>query len=340
MSLYFAAVNRNKRSLTLNIKHKAGKDILYELVKRSDVLVENFIPGKMDEMGCGYQKLRKIHKQLIYASISGYGPSGPSARKSCYDAIAAAEAGLMHITGEADGKPLRPGLGLVDMSTGLLMHGAILAALRSRDQTGEGQKVDASLFATQLSLLTNVGTNWLNMSLEGQRYGAAHPSICPYDTYKTKDGYFTLGANNERQWQILCERLGRQELFSDPKFKTNKLRVQYRDALDTMIVPVMAEKTNAEWLHMLSGSGLAHGPVNSIEQAFAHPQAEGMVVEEASKHTRSGSLRMIGPAMEFSSTPATIRHTAPSLGEHTEEILRELQYTEDDIRQFKEAGTV
>lgn len=342
MSLYYTAVNRNKRSVTLNLKHKSARNILYELVKKSDVLVENFIPGKMEDMGFGYEKLSQINDRLVYASISGYGASGLYSSSAGYDAIAAAVGGLMHITGEADRKPLRPGLGMVDMSTGMLMHGAILAALRARDTTGKGQKLDGSLFETQLSLLINVGANWLNMGIEGKRYGAAHPSICPYDTYKTKDGYFALGANNEKQWAILCKRLDMPKLFEDARFRTNALRVENREELDAILMPVLAQKTNDEWLRRLEGSGLAHGPVNSIEKAFAHPQAEArnMIFDHRSKHTSLGSLKMIGPAVKFSGTGAAIRHAAPLLGEHTEEVLRELDYTTDQIAQFQNQGAV
>lgn len=342
MSLYYSSVNRNKRSITLDLKKPKGLNVLYELVERSDVFVENFITGGAAKLGIGYEKLRSLNDRLVYASISGYGASGPYAKRAGYDAIAAAEGGLMHITGMPDGKPLRPGLGMVDMSTGLLMHGAILAALRARDTTGKGQKLDASLFETQLSLLINVGTGWLNMGIDGKRYGAAHPSIVPYDTYKTKDGYFAMGANNEKQWKLLCERLDRMDLFENERFKSNALRVKHREELDAIVTGLLVEKTNDEWLQVLEGSGLAHGPVNSIQRAFEHPQAEArsMVVEKSSDYAKSGSIKMIGPAVKFSETAAKVRSTAPMLGEHTDEVLSELGYSIDEVDQMRKEGVV
>lgn len=273
MSLYFTAVNRNKRSITLDLKKPAGMTVLYDLVKRSDVLVENFIPGKVEAMGFGYEELRNLNERIVYASISGHGASGPNAKRAGYDAVAAADGGQMHIIGEADGKPLHPGLGMVDMSTGMLMHGT-LAALRAWESTGKGQRLGASLFETQLSLLINIGANWLNM---------------------------------------------------DARFIANPLRVHNRDALDAVLTSILLEKTDDEWLSIFDQSGLAHGPVNTIEKAFEHPQAESksMIVQRSSKHTETGSLNMIGPVVKFSANGANIRSAALLLGEHTEEVLSE-----------------
>ncbi|TID20156.1 CoA-transferase family III [Venturia nashicola] len=265
ISYYFASVNQNKRSITLDLKKQAGLDI--------------------------------------------FGRAG-------YDAIAAAEGGLMHITAEAGRAPIRPGLGMEDMSTGLYMHGAILAALRARDQTGLGQNLDAGLFETQISLLINIGVTWLNMGIEGERFGAAHPGIVSYNTFKTKDGYLACGANNEKQWKSLCQRLQRMDLFEDARFKTNPLRVQNGNVLDNIMNETLMAKTNDEWLPVLEGSGLACGPVNNIEKAFAHPQTEarGLVQEWKTEHTVSGMMKLIGPAVKFSETPGQIRRGLHFLG--------------------------
>lgn len=337
ISFYFCAVNRNKRSLTLDLRKPAARHILYDLAKTSDVFVQNFIPGKAEELGLGYEQLSAVNPRIVYASISGYGASGPYARRAGYDAIAAAEGGLMHITGEAGGTPIRPGLGMVDMSTGLYAHGAIIAALRARDITGRGQNVDASLFETMLSLLTNVGSTWLNMNVEGRRYGAAHPSIVPYNTYKTKDGYFALGANNEKQWKVLCERINRMDLHEDPRFKTNPLRVENRDVVDSVMNEITSTKTNAEWLELLDGSGLACGPVNTIQKAFEHPQSQARAMVQAKPTEELGGqpLNMIGPAVKFSETKATIRERAPLLGEHTVEVLKEIGRNDRDIQELQ-----
>ncbi|KAL0256585.1 hypothetical protein SLS55_008980 [Diplodia seriata] len=317
MSFYFNAVNRNKRSITLDLKKPEGRQVLLELAKTSDVLIENFVPGKADELGIGYDVVSGINQAIIYASISGYGPSGPYERRAGYDAIAAAEAGLMHITGGPGQPP-------------------------ARAQTGKGQKLDASLFETQISLLINIGANWLNMGLEGKRFGNAHPSLAPYDTFQTKDGYLAVGANNDRQFKILVERLGKPELLDDSRFKTNAARVQHRKALDTVVADVIKEKTLDEWMKALEGSGLAHGPVNTIERAFAHPQiqARNMVESIPVEEVASGSVKMIGVPVKFSSNPGQIRTRAPYLGEHTDEVLKEIGYSEGDIDALREKAVV
>ncbi|KAF2100463.1 CoA-transferase family III [Rhizodiscina lignyota] len=342
MSFYFCSVNRNKRSLTLDLKKEKARKILYDLAKSADVVVENFLPGKADELGVGYEKLSEINPSLIYASICGYGSTGPYAKRAGYDAIAAAEGGLMHITGEPGRGPVRPGLGMTDMSTGLYTHGAIMAALRERDQTGRGQKIDASLFETQVSLLINVGLNWLNAGIEGQRWGAAHPSIVPYNTFETKDGWLTMGANNERQFRTLTERINRPDLLEDERFSSNPKRVENRAAMDEVMNAIMREKTTDEWCEILSGSGLAYGSVNSIERVFKHPQIEPrkMVDTVDSDLIDGGKLKMIGTPVKFSGSEFGTKAPAPSLGQHTSDVLTELGYSEDTIASFVDEKVV
>ncbi|KAK5153044.1 hypothetical protein LTR04_006271 [Oleoguttula sp. CCFEE 6159] len=308
MSHYFASVNRNKRSITLDLKKKEALEILYELAKTSDVLwvaqavrtmsvhltkcsIGNFVPGKMEQLGID-------------------------------DAIAAAEAGLMYITGEAGGRPVRPGLGMVDMCTGLYTHGAILAAIQARHRTGRGQKIDASLFETQIALLINVGAGWLNLGLDGQRYGAAHPSIVPYNTSRRETG--------------------RLDLLEEPRFRTNALRVENREAMDAIVNDIFKEKTIEEWLAVLDGSGLAHGPVNSIQKAFEHPQtrARDMIQTVECEAAEAGHINMIGVPVKFSETKGTIRARPPFLGEHTAEILEGIGYEAKRIEQLRKDGVV
>lgn len=342
-SLYFASVNRNKRSLTLNLKKPESKAIVKKLVENADVVLENFIPGGADKLGIGYKALSAINPRLIYASLSGYGSSGPYANRAGYDAIAAAEGGLMHITGHADSSPVRPGLGMTDMATGLYTHGAILAALLSRQQTGKGQHISSSLFETQISLLINVGSDWLNRGVEGKRYGAAHPSIVPYNTWMCADGtYLTVAANNQIQYEKLCKRIGRPELVQDERFASNVLRVQNRNAMEEIMADVFAAKTADEWLELLDGSGLAHGRVNTIQKAFEHPQIEPreMVKEMHCDALVDGKLKMVGPPVKFSETPGEIRTVAPQLGEHTMDILREAGYAQEEIEGFRKEGVV
>lgn len=343
ISLYYAAINRNKRSITLDLKKTEAKEIVYELAQQCDIAIENFVPGKADELGIGYEALSSRNPRLIYASISGYGASGPYSKRAGYDAIAAAEGGLMHVTGHPSGGPVRPGLGMTDMSTGLYTHGAILAALHARHQTGRGQYISASLFETQVSLLINIGANWLNMGVDGKRYGAAHPSIVPYNTWECKDGiWLTLAANNDRQFRTLCKRIGKPELSEDERFTTNALRVEHRKAMDGVLDGVFASKTSEEWIKVFDGSGLAHGPVNTIQKAFEHPQIEArdMIQSLQWDAMSSGQWKAIGPAVKFSETNATIRQRPAQLGEHTEDVLKEIGYDDARIEALRKDGAI
>ncbi|KAJ6002538.1 fungal-specific transcription factor domain-containing protein [Penicillium sp. IBT 35674x] len=269
ISNYFSAVNRNKRSVTLNLKDEKGKEILLNLARNADVLVENFRPGTMDRLGFG--------------------------KRGGYDPIAAAEGGMLHITGERNGPPVRVGIGMIDMATGLYMHGAILAALQARNQTGQGQRVDASLFETQVSMLTNVGLSWLNLGIEAERWGCQHPSIAPYDAFKTKDLYLVCGATNDGQFSALCKLLGLDSLPLDKKFATNPSRVENRDALTPIFNQVFATKTTAEWMEVFDGTGLPFAPINNMQGTFSHRQtsARHMVAQVPIEAATAGVINLI-----------------------------------------------
>lgn len=342
MSNYFAAINRNKRAITLNLKHERGKEIFMQLVKETDVLVENYRPGTMEKLGIGFDALIKANPMLIHASISGYGPTGPMAKRAGYDMITGAEAGLLHLTGERNGPPVRPGLGLVDMSTGLFAHGAILAALFARQRTGRGQKIDASLFETQVALLSNVAHSWLNLGIEAERWGTQHPTVVPYDAFKTKDLYIVTGATNDKQFAILMEALGRPELATDDRFKTNSDRVRNREELFPLINELFLQKTTAECLELFEGSGMPYAPINTMERVFEHPQtkARDMVHVIDFEAATKGTLKLLGPPVKFSDTKATIRARPPLHSEHTEEVLGELGISKEEIDKMKENGTV
>lgn len=340
MSFYFAAINRNKRSITLDLKRPEAKDVVYRLVEKGevDVVMENFVPGAADRLGIGYSDLSKLNPRLIYASLSGYGSSGPFANHPGYDAIAAAEAGFMQVTGHPNAPPIRAGLGMTDMSTGLYAHGAIMGALYSREKTGRGQYISSSLFETQISMLISVGVNWLNRGIEGQKYGAAHPSAVPYNAWQCKDGmWLVIAANSEQQYQVLCERAQRPDLIDDKRFKTNALRIENRKAIDQIIADIISSKTLDQWLDTFDGSGLAHGPVNTIERAFEHPQIDPreMIRPLEWDAQTSGQWKAIGPAVKFSDTKASIRRQPPRLGEHTEEVLESAGYSSDDIDKMR-----
>jgi len=343
ISFYFAAINRNKKSLTLDLKKPEAVDVVQRLVKDVDIVLENFVPGGAERLGVGFEQLSKINPKLIYASISGYGSAGPYARRAGYDAIAAAEGGLMHITGYPDSGPVRPGLGMTDMSTGLYTHGAVLAALYHREKSGKGQYISSSLFETQISLLINIGANWLNMGVEGERYGAAHPSIVPYNTWKCKDGiWLALAANNDRQYKTLCRLISRTDLADDERFATNAQRVEHRPLMDHVFDNIFATKTSEEWMKVLDGSGLAHGPVNTIQKAFEHPQTAAREMVQAMEWDALASeeWKGIGPPVKFSETKAAIRRRPPKLGEDTVAVLTEAGYGESEIQALLDKGVV
>ena len=342
MSNYFAAVNRNKRSITLNMKHEKGKEILFRLVKNADIVIENMRPGAMEKLGLAYETLAEVNPRIIYASVSGYGPSGPWARRAGYDMIAGAEAGLLHVTGERGGPPVRPGLGLTDMSTGLYIHGAILAALWARERTGRGQRLDASLFETQVALLTNVAMSWLNLGQEAERWGTQHPQVVPYDAFKTKDMYFVCGATNDKQYGIFCKLLGREDLIQDERYTTNADRVRNRDTLFPVLHKLFLEKTTDEWVKAFEGSGMPYAPINTMERVFNHPQtaARDMVQNVPFEAAKSGNINLLGPAVKFSDTKATIRQMPPLLGQHTAEVLEEIGIMGEELDKLKDLGIV
>lgn len=352
MSLYFAAVNRNKRSITLNLKDKKAVEILKRLAADSDVIVNNFVPGKMEEMGLSYEALKAVNPSIIYASVSGYGAAGPSMKRAGYDAIALAEAGLLHITGEPDGPPTKPGVAIADLCTGLYAHGAILAALNARNQTGIGAKIDGSLFETSLSLLINVGLASLNLDLDkgpekrrrGSRLGLGHPTIVPYGAFKTKNNRMMfIAATNDRQWKTFCKRMGIEGLEDDKRFHTNDGRMENRKEINDTLQRRLNEKTLVEWLEVFEGSGLPYGPVNDVVEAVEHPQsaARNMILDvENFKAARDGILKTIGPAVKFEGSTFGVRRHPPILGEHTEEVLGELGYSTEELKKWKANGVV
>lgn len=337
MSYYYASINRNKRSICLDLKQDEGREIFLELVKSSDVVVENFRHGTMEKLKIGYDVLSKVNPRIILGSVTGYGASGPDAKRAGYDMIVGAAAGLLGLTGERNGPPVRPGLGLTDMSTGLFLHGAVIAALYARDRTGRGQKIDTSLFESQVALLINVGMSWLNLGVEGERWGTQHPSVVPYDAFKTKDLHFVCGATNEKQWNIFCRLLEIEYLLEDERFKTNSDRVEHRDVLFPILNGRFMTKTSDEWDHAFHGSGMPYGPINNMQRVFAHAQtsARDMVQNIALPSAESGDLTIIGPPVKFSETHPSVRRAPALLGEHSAEILRELGRSDTDIEDLK-----
>ncbi len=331
-SAYFVAANRNKRSLTVNIQTPEGQEILRRLAGISDALVENYRTGDLDKLGLGYSDLHRLYPKLIYCSISGYGRTGPFAERPGYDAILQAEGGMMSITGPVDGPPSRVGIPIIDIASGMFAATAILAALRARDLMGEGQLVDISLFDSHIALLANAASNYLVGGAPPRRLGNAHPNIAPYEAFSARDGWFVLGAANERQWELLCDILNRPDLKTDSRFATNGSRVANRVALVEELNNIFSGRDANEWIANLIEAGLPCGPINSLPEVFAHPQAQARQMTLEAEHPTAGTVRMTGFPYKLSGTPAEIHAPPPMLGEHTEEVLTGLLgYSPEDV---------
>lgn len=340
-SAYFIAANRNKRSVTVNIQNKEGQDIIRKLAKISDVLVENYRTGDLDRLGLGYPDLHRLYPNLIYCSVSGYGRTGPYADRPGYDAILQGEGGMMSITGPIDGPPSRAGIPIIDITSGMFASTAILAALRARDLTGEGQLVDISLFDSHVALLTNVASNYLVGGKPPSRVGNAHPNLVPYDAFSARDGWFIVGVANDKQWGQLCDVLARPEWKSEDNFTTNRDRVTNRDVLVNELNQIFSQRNVEDWLAELTKVGLPCGRINSIPEVFAHPQAQARGMTLEAEHPSAGTVRLPGFPYKFSQTPAEILRPPPRLGEHTEEVLRSLlNYSEENVAALRDGGAI
>ena len=318
---YFFAVNRGKRSVTLDLKHPRGKALLVDLVRIGDVLVENFKPGTMDDLGLGYRDLRAVNPRLVYCSISGFGQTGPYRERAGYDAIMQGFTGLMSITGEPDGPPVKVGVALIDAITALYAHGAILAALHHRDRTGEGQYLELSLMECGIAALINAATAYLVGGEVQGRWGSAHPSLVPYQAFRTRDGYLMVGAGNESLWRAFCDVLDEPALARDPRYESNAKRVAARAELVARIEARLLTRDRDEWVAAFAAAGLPAGPINDIANVFADPQVRHreMVVEV--EHPTAGRVRLPGIPVKFGVTPARVGGPPPRLGEHTDAVL-------------------
>jgi formyl-CoA transferase len=340
-SAYFISANRNKRSITVNLKTLEGQEIIRQLAKKSDVLVENFRTGVLDGMGLGYDQLLSVNSRLVYCSISGYGRTGPYADRPGYDFVIQAEGGFMGITGPEEGPPYRVGVPIIDITAGMFSATAILAALRARDVTGEGQLVDISLLEAQVALLANVASNYLVGGQVPPRLGNAHPNITPYEAFAARDRWFALAAANERQWATLCEVLNRPELRQDPRFADNQARVVNRQALRDVLNEAFQTRDADEWLVEFRQAGLPCGPINSIPEVFDHPQAENRQLALKAEHKTAGPVRFPGFPYKFSATPAQVRLPPPLLGQHTEEVLVDLLgYSGERVIELQDQGVI
>jgi len=320
-AVYFLGVNRNKRSLTLNMAVPAGQRILAGLIEKADVLIDNFRLGTLEKWGFTDAWFERHARHLVRCSITGYGSSGPKAALPGYDFILQAESGLMSICGEPDGKPMKYGVAIVDVCTGMLASNSILAALNARHRTGKGQKVEVSLYETSLAMLVNVAASYLAAGRNAGRFGNGHPSIVPYTTYQAADGMIALGIGNERQFARIAEVLGHPEWARDERFASNRARVENRALVDRMIDEAVTHDDADAWLTKLKAVGIPCGKINSVADALDDPQTAARAMIETVKHSTVGALKMLGIPFKFSDTACSVRRPPPTLGQHSDEIL-------------------
>jgi crotonobetainyl-CoA:carnitine CoA-transferase CaiB-like acyl-CoA transferase len=340
-STYYLSINRSKRSITVNLKSPEGNQIIKKLEAASDVLVENFRTGTLDKMGLGYEQLRALNPRLVYCSITGYGRTGPYAEKPGYDFVIQAEGGIMGLTGPIEGPPYRVGISIIDVTTGMFAATAILAALRAREFTGEGQLVDLSLLDTSAAILANVASNYLIGGVEPRRMGNAHFNIAPYEVFRARDRWFVLGAANTRQWEMLCEVVGRPELKNESRFATNQDRVANREALAEVLNEAFVTKDASDWIVKLQEVGIPSGVINTLEDVFNHPQSQVREMRIEIEHPTAGILGFPGFPYKMSQTPAEVHRPPPLLGEHTDEVLIEmLGYSAEEVASLRERGAI
>jgi succinate---hydroxymethylglutarate CoA-transferase len=318
---YFLGINRNKRSLTLNMAVPAGQKILAGLIGKADVLIDNFRLGTLEKWGFTDAWFERAAPRLVRCSITGYGSSGPKAALPGYDFVLQAESGLMSICGERDGEPTKYGVAIVDVCTGMLAGNAILAALNARGRTGKGQKVELSLYESSLFMLVNVAANYLAAGREGGRFGNGHPSIVPYTTYQAADAMIALAIGNERQFARAAAALGHPEWASDARFASNRARVENRTVIDGLINAALAGDTADNWLDKLKAAGVPCGRINSVAEALDDPHTDARHMIETVEHPAIGALRMLGIPFKFSDTACSVRRPPPTLGQHSDEIL-------------------
>lgn len=324
LSAYFISANRNKRSLTLDLRSERGRQVLSELVKDSDVLVENFKRGTLERLGFGFEHLKSLKPDVIYCTITGYGYTGPYKDQPGYDFIAQALGGMMSITGPEDGEPTRVGVAIVDLLAGHNATTAILAALFARERQKTGQRIDISLLDSQVATLGYVASNYLISGKSPKRYGNAHPNIVPYQSFKAKDGYLAFAAGNDLQWKRFCKEIGRDDLQTNERFNSNPKRVENRAELIPLLEDLFSKKTVEEWLSVCAKATVPAAPINTVDKALGDPQvlARELVVEGTLPDGEK--VRMLASPLKFQDQAFEVRLPPPLLGQHSDEILREV----------------
>jgi formyl-CoA transferase/CoA:oxalate CoA-transferase len=340
-SAYFMSINRNKESLTLNLKHPDGRHIIDGLIDRADVLVENFRPGTLDRMQLGYDDVSSRWPRLVYCSVSGFGQTGPRRLEPGYDAVLQGEGGLMSITGPHDGPAYRLGVAIADISSGMFAAFGVAMALLARHRTGRGQLVDVGMLDSVAALLTYQAGIYFATGTAPKRLGNRHPTIVPYETLEADDGELVVAVGNDSLWRSFCTLVELEELTTDPRFVTNKDRVEHRDALRPILVERFRTRTVGHWIAALTAAGIPCGAVRDLDQVFSDPQVLERAMVVALNHPVAGAIRALGVPVKMNDTPGSVRTPPPTLGQHTEQVLtQDLGYERSAIEQLRKDGVI
>lgn len=340
-SAYFMSLNRQKQSITLNLKHPKGKELFLRLVARADVVLENYRATTMERLGLGYEVLREANPRVVYASVSGFGHTGPYADRPCYDIVAQAMGGLMGITGHPGGPPTRVGASIGDITAALFAASGILAALYDRERTGAGQAVDVAMLDCQVAILENAVARYTVSGEIPGRLGNRHPSISPFSSFATRDGDVILAAGNDALWSRFCDLVGRPELAADERFATNPQRVANWAELEPLLAEVFAGRTTDEWVAALGGAGIPCGPINTVDRVVSDPQIRARKMIVTTDHPKAGKVAMAGSPIKLSAAPDEPPDPAPTLGEHTREVLRKyLGLSDGEVEALAAEGVI
>lgn len=339
-SAYYLSVNRNKKSVTLDLKSAEGKKILLKLIKRCDVVVENFRAGVMKMLGFDYAKVKKLNPRIVYCSISGYGQTSSRSHHPSYDLIVQGESGLMDVTGFTDGMPTKVGISLADVNAGNIAFEGILLALYQRQRTGRGQQVDISLLDAMASLFTYQSQMALSTKQPAARMGNRHPTITPYETYTTKDGFINVAAASDSAWKAFCRAINREDVAVDGRFATNALRVKNRRTLETIIVPILKKQRSSKWLAKFRRHDIPSGAINTLSGMLALPPIDERNMVVTIDHPAAGKIRMVGNPIKLSGASEAAMQPPPCLGEHTVEVLKTIGYSNSALLSLKEQRVI